>query len=84
MGRARFTGHADLLPWPPGAWGDSAQSARPGAQLRITDHDGMRITGLLTNTAPTDRAPSALNQPNPPNVITATEDHHITVTKNRG
>ena len=24
----------------------------PGAQLRITDHDGMRVTGFLTNTAP--------------------------------
>ena len=24
----------------------------PGAQLRITDHDGMRITGFLTNTTP--------------------------------
>jgi hypothetical protein len=49
---AEVTGLADLTPWP-------AQTRlilrkerpHPGAQLRITDHDGHRITGFLTNTA---------------------------------
>jgi DDE family transposase len=50
---AEATGLVDLSGWPP----DTRLILRkerphPGAQLRITDADGMRVTGFLTNTAP--------------------------------
>jgi hypothetical protein len=50
---AEATGCVDLTGWPP----DTRLILRkerphPGAQLRTTDADGMRITGFLTNTAP--------------------------------
>jgi hypothetical protein len=50
---AEATGVVDMSSWPP----DTRLVLRkerphPGAQLRITDADGLRITGFLTNTAP--------------------------------
>jgi hypothetical protein len=46
------TGLADLISWREGTWLVlRKERPPPGAQLRITDHDGHRITGLLTNTA---------------------------------
>ena len=47
---AELTGLVDLSAWPPGTRLIlRTQRPHPGAQLRITDHDGMRITGFLTN-----------------------------------
>jgi hypothetical protein len=50
---AEVTTLVDLTTWPPGTRLIlRKERPHPGAQLRITDVDGMRITGLLTNTAP--------------------------------
>jgi len=50
---AELTGCVDLSAWPAGTRLIlRTQRPHPGAQLRITDHDGMRVTGFLTNTAP--------------------------------
>ena len=49
---AELTGLVDLSPWPAGTRLIlRKERPHPGAQLRITDHDGMRVTGFLTNTA---------------------------------
>ena len=49
---AEVTGLVDLSAWPPGTRLIlRKERPHPGAQLRITDHDGMRVTGFLTNTA---------------------------------
>ena len=49
---AELTGLVDLSAWPAGTRLIlRKERPHPGAQLRITDHDGMRVTGLLTNTA---------------------------------
>ena len=46
------TGMIELAGWPEGARLIlRKERPHPGAQLRITDHDGMRVTGFLTNTA---------------------------------
>ncbi len=48
---AEATGLVDLSAWPAGTRLIlRRERPHPGAQLRITDHDGMRITGMLTNT----------------------------------
>ena len=48
---AELTGLVDLSAWPAGTRLIlRKERPHPGAQLRITDHDGMRVTGLLTNT----------------------------------
>lgn len=48
---AEATGLIDLSAWPSGTRLIlRRERPHPGAQLRITDHDGHRITGLLTNT----------------------------------
>ncbi len=48
---AEATGLVDLSAWPPGTRLIlRKERPHPGAQLRITDVDGMRITGMLTPT----------------------------------
>jgi Transposase DDE domain group 1 len=48
---AEVSGLADLTSWPAGTrLVLRKERPHPGAQLRITDHDGHRITGFLTNT----------------------------------
>ena len=48
---AEATGLVDLSAWPPGTRLIlRKERPHPGAQLRITDADGLRITGFLTNT----------------------------------
>ena len=43
----------DLSAWPPGTRLIlRKERPHPGAQLRITDADGLRVTGFLTNTTP--------------------------------
>ena len=50
---AELTELVDLSAWPAGTRLIlRKERPHPGAQLRITDHDGMRVTGFLTNTAP--------------------------------
>ena len=45
--------HFRLSAWPAGTRLIlRKERPHPGVQLRITDHDGMRVTGFLTNTAP--------------------------------
>lgn len=47
-----ITGMVDLPAWPEGTRLIlRKERPRPGAQLRFTDTDGLRITGFLTNTA---------------------------------
>jgi hypothetical protein len=49
---AEVTGLFDLTGWPPGMrLIVRRERPHPGAQLRITDHDGHRITAFVTNTA---------------------------------
>jgi hypothetical protein len=49
---AEATGLVDLSAWPPGTRLIlRKERPHPGAQLRITDADGNRVTGFLTNTA---------------------------------
>jgi hypothetical protein len=48
---AEASGLVDLSAWPPGTRLIlRKERPHPGAQLRTTDADGMRITGFLTNT----------------------------------
>jgi hypothetical protein len=50
---AEVTGCVDLTGWPAGTRLIlRKERPHPGAQLRTTDADGMRITGFLTNTPP--------------------------------
>jgi hypothetical protein len=50
---AEATGLVDMSSWPAGTRLIlRRERPHPGAQLRITDADGLRITGFLTNTAP--------------------------------
>jgi hypothetical protein len=50
---AEVTALVDLSAWPAGTRLIlRKERPHPGAQLRITDTDGMRITGFLTNTQP--------------------------------
>lgn len=50
---AEATGLIPLTGWPSGTRLIlRKERPHPGAQLRITDADGMRVTGFLTNTAP--------------------------------
>jgi hypothetical protein len=45
------TGITDLTGWPPGMrLIVRKERPHPGAQLRFTDHDGMRLTAFVTNT----------------------------------
>lgn len=47
------TGCVDLTGWPPGTRLIlRKERPHPGAQLRTTDADGLRVTGFLTNTTP--------------------------------
>ncbi len=49
---AEVTGLFDLTSWPPGMrLIVRKERPHPGAQLRITDHDGHRITAFVTNAA---------------------------------
>ena len=49
---AEATGVVDMSSWPPGTrLVLRKERPHPGAQLRITDADGLRVTGFLTNTA---------------------------------
>jgi hypothetical protein len=49
---AEFTGLLDLSGWPAGMRVIvRTERPHPGAQLRITDPDGMRVTAFATNTA---------------------------------
>jgi Transposase DDE domain group 1 len=49
---AEVSGLVDLSAWPPGTRLIlRKERPHPGAQLRITDADGMRVTGFLTNTS---------------------------------
>lgn len=49
---AEITDLVNLSAWPPGTRLIlRKERPHPGAQLRLTDHEGMRLTGLLTNTA---------------------------------
>lgn len=51
---AEVSALVDLSAWPPGTRLILRnQRPHPGAQLRITDHDGMRVTGFLTTTTTT-------------------------------
>lgn len=48
---AELTDLVDLSAWPAGTRLIlRKERPHPGAQLRLTDHEGMRLTGLLTNT----------------------------------
>jgi hypothetical protein len=48
---AELTGLLDLTGWPPGMRVIARKERpHPGAQLRITDTDGLRVTALATNT----------------------------------
>jgi hypothetical protein len=48
---AELTDLVDLSAWPPATRLIlRKERPHPGAQLRLTDHEGMRLTGLLTNT----------------------------------
>ncbi len=48
---AEVTGLVDLTAWPPGMRVIvRKERPHPGAQLRITDIDGLRVTGFATNT----------------------------------
>ncbi len=50
---AEATGVVNMSSWPAGIrLVLRKERPHPGAQLRITDRDGLRITGFLTNTAP--------------------------------
>jgi hypothetical protein len=50
---AEATGCVDLSGWPPGTRLIlGKERPHPGAQLRFTDTDGLRVTGFLANTAP--------------------------------
>ena len=50
---AEATGVVDMSSWPPGTrLVLRKERPHPGAQLRITDADGLRVTGFLTSTAP--------------------------------
>lgn len=50
---ADVSGLVNLSAWPPGTRLIlRKERPHPGAQLRITDADGLRITGFLTNTSP--------------------------------
>jgi hypothetical protein len=49
---AELTGLLDLTSWPAGMRVIARKERpHPGAQLRLTDHDGMRVTAFATNTA---------------------------------
>jgi DDE family transposase len=48
---AEATGVCDLTGWPPGMRVIvRKERPHPGAQLRFTDHDGLRLTAFVTNT----------------------------------
>lgn len=48
---AELTGLLDLSGWPTGMWVIvRKEPPHPGAQLRFTDTDGLRLTGFVTNT----------------------------------
>jgi hypothetical protein len=48
---AELTGLLDLTSWPEGMRVIARKERpHPGAQLRLTDHDGMRVTAFATNT----------------------------------
>ena len=48
---AELTGLLDLTSWPKGMRVNARKERpHPGAQLRLTDHDGMRVTAFATNT----------------------------------
>lgn len=48
---AEVTGLVDLSCWPPGMrLVVRKERPHPGAQLRFTDHDGLRLTAFVTNT----------------------------------
>jgi hypothetical protein len=48
---AEATGVVDLTGWPPGMRVIvRKERPHPGAQLRFTDHDGLRLTAFVTNT----------------------------------
>ena len=50
---AEATGCVDLSGWPPGTRLIlRKERPHPGAQLRTTDADGLRVTGFHTNTPP--------------------------------
>jgi hypothetical protein len=50
---AELTGLLNLARWPAGMRVIArVERPHPGAQLRITDHDGNRVTAFATNTAP--------------------------------
>ena len=50
---AELTGLLDLTTWPPGMRVIARKERpHPGAQLRITDIDGLRVTAFATNTPP--------------------------------
>jgi hypothetical protein len=50
---AEATGCVGMSSWPPGTRLIlRKERPHPGAQLRITDADGLRVTGFLTNTGP--------------------------------
>jgi hypothetical protein len=50
---AEATGVVDMSSWPSGTRLIlRKERPHPGAQLRITDADGLRVTGFLTNTGP--------------------------------
>ena len=50
---AELTGLLDLSGWPAGMRVIvRKERPHPGAQLRITDADGLRVTAFATNTAP--------------------------------
>ena len=57
---AEATGCVDMSSWPPGTRLIlRKERPHPGAQLRITDTDGLRVTGFLTNTVPAGPAASS-------------------------
>lgn len=54
---AELSTHLDLSTWPPGIRIIARKERpHPGAQLRLTDHDGHRITCIATNHTSTDLA----------------------------
>jgi hypothetical protein len=72
---AEATGLLDLSAWPAGTRLILGKERPTPAQLRTTDAGGMRITGFLTNTAPTD--PAANSSTSTPRQIPFWPEHQV-------
>ena len=53
---AELSGLLDLTGWPPGLRAANEERPHPGAQLRLTDADGLRVTAFATTQRSSPRA----------------------------